>query len=135
MTARLPDWRPRLAAYLDGVARAPFAHGRHDCALFAAGAVAAMTGTDPAAAWRGQYATEAEGLALLLAEGIAGHVAAVDALFPRVPASFGQVGDLALVNGDHGPGLGVVQGEWIYVVTPRGLGRVGLLEAVTAWRV
>ena len=46
---RTPYWRSALAAYIAETMRKPFAWGLHDCALFAAGAVEAMTGNDPAA--------------------------------------------------------------------------------------
>lgn len=42
--ARLPDWPERLAAYIEQRRHVPFAWGDNDCASFAAGAVAAMTG-------------------------------------------------------------------------------------------
>lgn len=54
-TDRRQDWPARLDAYLRDCAARPFQYGAHDCALFAAGAVAAVTGWDPAAAWRGAY--------------------------------------------------------------------------------
>lgn len=54
---RCEDWHARLAAYVFDAGRTPFAYGSHDCALFAAGAVEAMTGTDLAAGWRGIYRT------------------------------------------------------------------------------
>lgn len=64
---RAPDWEDRLSTYLDRVSQEPFAWGSHDCALFAASAVKAMSGVDPAAAFRGQYDTR-EGSALALRE-------------------------------------------------------------------
>lgn len=57
MTVRLPDWEPRIAAYLDACAKRPFVFGSHDCALFAAGAVEALTGEDFGAPFRGRYST------------------------------------------------------------------------------
>jgi hypothetical protein len=52
---RYSDWEERLAVYRDRVEEEPFVWGTHDCALFAAGCVNAMTGVDPAAAFRGTY--------------------------------------------------------------------------------
>lgn len=132
---RFPDWRPRLRAYVSSVSRETFAFGRHDCALFAAGAVAAMTGVDPAAAWRGRYRTAADGLNWLRVAGYADPFALAGALFEEVPAAFAQIGDLAEVPGEDGPALGVVQGAAIYVIRREGLATVPLTTASRAWRV
>jgi hypothetical protein len=56
---RLPDWEARLHEYLDSVAAEPFAYGKHDCALFVAGVVNAMTGHDFGAPFRGRYKSAA----------------------------------------------------------------------------
>ena len=56
---KLPDWEPRIAAYLDACATRPFAYGAHDCCLFGAGAIEALTGHDAGKPWRGKYRTEA----------------------------------------------------------------------------
>lgn len=64
---RSPDWEERLSTYLDRVVDEPFTWGSHDCALFAASAIKAMSGIDPAEAFRGQYDTR-EGSARALRE-------------------------------------------------------------------
>lgn len=46
-------------------ARAPFAWGENDCALFAADGVRAITGVDIAADFRGKYSDEKGALALI----------------------------------------------------------------------
>jgi hypothetical protein len=50
-------WESSLSNYLQEVEYEPFKWGSHDCALFAAGAVKAMTGTDLAEQFRGNYDT------------------------------------------------------------------------------
>ncbi|MFN3971239.1 MAG: DUF6950 family protein [Gemmobacter sp.] len=132
---RLPDWRSRLIAYVAAAAGMPFRPGRHDCALFAAGAVAAMTGFDGAAPWRGRYTTLRGGLRVLRREGYADHLALVTAHLAPVPPAFARAGDLAAVPDTAGTALGVVQGERIYVLRPEGLATVDLLVATHAWRV
>ena len=127
---RLYNWEARLTAYLSRVAREGFAWGRHDCALFAAGAVEAVTGIDPAAAWRGRYRTLAGGLRLMRKAGHADHLAAARALYPEVPACRALPGDLVIVPGDGAAALGVVQGELAYVLRPDGLGLVPLAGAI-----
>lgn len=141
MNARAPDWQGRLIAYLEETARQPFRPGTLDCALFAAGAVRAMTGTDPAAAWRGRYTSVKAGLKALRAAGFADHIAVVSASFAEIPPAFAAPGDLAQVTDLDGlPALGVVQGELIYVLRPGdtrngGVGLVPLTLARRAWRV
>lgn len=132
---RAQDWQARLVAYLHGAAREPFAFGRHDCALFSAGAVEAMTGADMARDWRGRYSTMRGGLRALRKAGYADHVALAASMFEDVAPSLAQPGDLAVVPTDDGPALGVVQGEAVYVLGPQGLGLVSILRAERAFRV
>ena len=133
---RLPDWRPRLSAYLVAVMRTPLDMGTHDCALFVAGAVQAMTGTDPARAWRGRYTTVQGGLKALLKDGRADHVAAVAALFDPVHPAFADLGDIAVIDV---PGaiaaLGIFEGQHIAVLRDTGLGFVPREAATQAFRV
>lgn len=132
---RHPDWQARLVAYLHASAREPFKPGRHDCALFAAGAVLAMTGQDMAAGWRGRYTTLSGGLRVLRKAGHADHVALAASMFPEVPVAMAQPGDLAAVPTPDGLALGVVQGEAVYVIGPGGLALVSLMTAQRAFRV
>jgi hypothetical protein len=55
---RLPDWETRLAAFLEPLRLRAFAWGKHDCCIFTAGAVEAMTGVDAMAEFRGRYSTQ-----------------------------------------------------------------------------
>ena len=113
LAARLPDWRTRLEDYLTRVARRPFRPGRHDCALFVAGAVEAMTGEDPAAAWRGAYRSLAAGQDALHAAGFTDHVALVASACEEVPPALAAVGDIAVLPGDgNGAALGCYQRQW-----------------------
>lgn len=134
---RLPDWRPRLAQYLSEVARQSFRPGRHDCALFCAGAVEAMTGLDTAADWRGKYRSLKAGGKALAAAGFEDHVALVASMCPQVPPALAQVGDLAALPSDDGEflALGVIQGPKVYVLQPSGLALVSRLHAQKAFKV
>lgn len=132
---RRTDWRRRLIGYLSAAARRPFAEGEHDCALFAAGGVAAMTGEDPAAAWRGRYTTTRGGIRVLRKDGYADHVAVAAALFEEVPVAHAFAGDLAVVETEGGDALGIVQGAWIYVLTARRLALVPLSAGRCAFHV
>lgn len=129
--ARVPDWRPRLVAYLEEVRTRPFAYGTHDCALFAAGAVQAMTGHDLAAEFRGQYASLKEGLKL--AKG--SHLQILRQHFESIPTAFAAVGDLALIGEVGFPALGIFEGEMILVLREDGLGLISRAAATQAWKV
>lgn len=132
---RHANWTAPLIEYLAAAARKPFKPGHHDCALFAAGAVAAMTGTDFAAQWRGRYTTLRGGLRVIRRDGYRDQLDFVARHFAEVPMALAQVGDLAVVPSDQGPALGVVQGASIYVLGPQGLSLVRLTDAIRAYRV
>lgn len=125
MTARLPDWDTRFAAYLAEAAKAVRDGGEHYCALFGAGAVEALTGENPATAFRGRYSEVAAALE-----------AVIDSLFPVAPVAFAQRGDLAWHDGSVGA---VIGGDALFVGeqppgTP-GLARVPRREWEKAWKI
>lgn len=103
---RRDDWEPRLAEYLADCTDAKFQWGKMDCALFAAGAVLAMTGSDPAAAFRGRYRSCAGSVRALRLYGQGTLEATIDALFPEKPIGFAQRGDLVLHDGAVGVCVG-----------------------------
>ena len=119
---RLRDWEVRLQAVIAEWQAAEFQYGTYDCALFASAAVLAMTEFDLSAGLR-DYTTEAEGLALVKAQGYADHV---DVFAQNLlPAARLKRGDIAIVRRDGLVALGVCQGRGIYIMTPdRGLALV-----------
>lgn len=131
MTRRLPDWRPRLVAYLEGVRARPFAYGSHDCALFAAGAVEAMTGIDPAGDYRGRYDSLKAGLKLVRGT----HLDVLRRDFEAIPPAFAGVGDLALIGEVGFPAFGIFEGQHILVLREDGLGLMSRAAATAAYRV
>ncbi len=128
------DWRSRLAVYIARVQHQSFRPGQHDCALFAAGAVEAMTGVDLAEGMRG-YSTIEQGQEFLRRHGFADHVDVAARRLPEVPPIMAQVGDVAAVSENGSAALGVVQGPMIYVLRLDGLGLVPLTSAERAFRV
>ena len=132
---RLPGWQTRLTDYIAACARREFAPGQHDCALFAAGAVKAMTGEDLTPPGLRDYPDIATGVARLRAAGFRDHVALAAALLPEVAPMMAAPGDVAVVARGDELALGIVQGAKVYVVGPEGLGLVDLTEAVRAFRV
>ena len=114
MSRKTEGWQVRLAAYLSDCKERPLAYGQHDCALFAAGAVQAMTELDLAEGWRGRYTTLRGGLRVLRAQGYADQVALAAAHLPETVSP--RPGDLAVIDAPHGPALGVLQGAMVYVL-------------------
>lgn len=131
-------WIGRLHEYIAETRKAPFEWGQLDCALFAAGAVKAMTGEDPGKDLRGTYSTFEGGVKRLRQEGYIDHVDFAASLFDEVrPRVLGALGDLAAVDsGDGSLALGVIGGAHIHVMRPEvGHGIVDLLLAKRVFRV
>lgn len=134
---RLPDWEARLAAYLEPLRLRPFAWGRHDCCTFSGGAVAAMTGVDPMAEFRGRYSTPRGSVRALRRIGAGTLAATLDAKFESVPAPLAQRGDIVMTGGL----LGICLGPFLVAVGAEvereGLIRIDRAQWVEprAWRV
>jgi hypothetical protein len=58
MLKRNENWQQALNKTVEAARERPFSWGKHDCCLFAADCVEAMTGADPMEFIRGQYADE-----------------------------------------------------------------------------
>lgn len=122
---RLSDWETRFAAFLEHAGEQARAGNKNYCALFAAEAVEAVTGQNPARAFRGRYVETATRLE-----------ATIDGLFPQRHVAFARRADLAW----NGEAVGVVIGSDALFVgsTPEGepgLMRVPRAEWVKAWSV
>lgn len=108
------DWQWRLAAYIDEVRTRSFIWGQHDCALFAAGAIAAMTGHDLAAGWRRKYCSSRGAARVLRREGYRDVAALAAAFLSPVPPLSADIGDVAIIADPDGrPALGIVIGAHI----------------------
>jgi len=140
---RREDWPEQLAALVESRLHTPFAWGTNDCAVFAADAVLAITGTDLAADWRGQYASEQAARSMRSASG---HLASGDivaALYdmahrllgPAVPPLMARRGDVVLVEHDVGHSLAVCVGSVAAAPGRRGVVMVERDAWRYAWRV
>ncbi|KKI17501.1 DUF6950 family protein [Sphingomonas sp. Ag1] len=134
---RYPDWDARLAAYLEPLRLRPFAWGKHDCCIFAAGAVEAMTGVDPMPEFRGRYTTAIGSARALRRFGRGDLAATLDGKFEPVPAALAQRGDIVMSSGL----LGICWGPFLFAVGSEG-DREGLVRIdrrawvePRAWRV
>lgn len=131
---RRTDWRQRLRAFAMSRHREPFAWGQNDCALFAADAVAAVTGHDFGASFRGAYASAAQALRVLAPFGGLQGLASA-ALGQPVGGQFAGVGDVCLVHFDGRECLGVCNGVEVLGPGASGMAHAPLSAAALAWRV
>lgn len=129
---RLGDWQIRLAALVEDRLHQPFAWGVRDCCLWAADAVLAVTGADPAHDIRGTYdCKETAGEVFRRLRGL--ESACDDRLGARVLPAMGQPGDVGLFAED-GPALAVNVGSCWMAQGPDGLRPIRDDSVRLAWR-
>lgn len=133
---KTPGWRGRLLKVMAEHRRQPFKWGSHDCGIFAADCVKAMTGADFAEPYRGTYDTEEGAKKQLRRLGKGSHVHIVEELFKEIAPIEATTGDIAVVDGGEGiQSLGIVNGDTIAVYGIRGIGFVSPASVVRAFRV
>lgn len=138
---RCSDWETALSGYLASVANLPFKYGHHDCALFAAGAVKAMTGIDPMGSIRGKYRSIAGSVRAIKTFGVDTLEAAIDGLFAEKPIAFARRGDLVLFAGSVGVCVGAdalfvtEEGMADGSIIAEGLSRITRIHWDKAWTV
>ena len=103
---RLPDWEDRLSALVAENMDRPFEWGRHDCALWATGAAAELTGEDRAAIYRGAYSTRNGSAKALRQHGKGTLLRTLDSLYPRKAVWKAGRGDLVWFTGSVGVCMG-----------------------------
>jgi hypothetical protein len=132
---RRPDWEARLSALVEKRKSAPYTPSRHDCLLWPADAVKAVTGKDFGCGHRGKYKSTASGYRHLREK--LGHdspESLLDSLFDEKPIGFAGRGDLVLAD-DGIPAI--CMGAFALSV---GEGAVGLVRVpretwIKAWTV
>lgn len=142
---RQKHWATRAYhSFLMERAKTPFAWGVHDCALFAADGVLAVTGTDIAADFRGKYSDQAGAFALI--KQLTGGTTVADAaaycahragLTEWPKPLFAQRGDLVVFQAPTGEmvaGLVHLSG-CIVAVGEKGLYRFPISKVLRAWKV
>lgn len=126
---RADDWEDRLKTYLDRVSEDRFAWGEHDCAMFAAGAVRAMTGVDFGADLRGTYSTATSAKERLREIGDGTLLKYMRRNFGEaLPVSLAKRGDLVMRDRTT---IGVCVGTYTWFVGEEG-SRIGLLAEPTS---
>lgn len=132
---RLIGWEQRLADYLAVRAVRKFRWAHNDCCLFAADAVVAITGVDPARELRTQYRSRADAQALLDARGGLEAVATAALGEPLPTPLCAQRGDVVLVVDGDRSALGICIGAHVAGPGMHGMATVPLANGVCAWRV
>lgn len=134
--ARRRDWEPRLVAYLAAARDKPHRYGRHDCMIFSAGVVKAVTGRDFARGHRGKYRSAASATRYLRGLGFDSVEAMIDSVLPEKPVLRAQRGDIVLRD-EGQPGV-CIGGEALFVGSKEGeegLVRVPRAQWRKAWAV
>jgi hypothetical protein len=137
-TRRISNWPLALAEFIESRRLTPFKWGEHDCCLFAADAVLAITGIDLAADFRGTYDSAIGANRILNANTdlealIATHCERVG--FAPVPVRFAGRGDIVVVEGEDRHWAGIVLGDTIAGAGETGVVMSPLSAAKRAWRV
>jgi hypothetical protein len=132
MLIRFQNWPELLAEKIERSRELSFAWGIHDCALFCADAIFAMTGIDLASDLRGTYKTEKGAQRRIRTLGFESLEALVSERLESIPIVQAGRGDLVL---HHNGALGICDGLTSWFVTPSGLTRVKTLSFEKAWRV
>lgn len=134
---RLPNWRSRLAEFLDAGRAQPFQWGSNDCVGFARGIVLAITGEDVLQGWQPNYKSESGARRALRDFGHADLQAALGHYLPQVGLLQADIGDLALVPaiGPIGIGIGMVDVSLITVMGLEGHGYVPRSSALAIYSV
>jgi hypothetical protein len=124
--------RERFEALVRSRLREPFAWGAHDCCMWAADAVLAKTGRDPAAQFRGAY-SDAMGAARLI-ESLGG-IEAIGAMAGHeIAPLMATWGDIGLVILEDRELLSVCDGRHWLGTALGGLSARPLNAARKAWR-
>ncbi|MBS0427612.1 MAG: hypothetical protein JSR41_10040 [Proteobacteria bacterium] len=130
---RTRNWQAALSTFIAERRSTPFAWGSNDCCLFAADAVHAMTGVDPAAELRG-YSSALDAARLVEARGGLARIAA-GALGEPVAPVFASVGDVVLIENEGRELLALCNGTTALAPGELGLVVLGMDAAKAAWRV
>lgn len=127
---RFEHWPETLSEFIEARRNTPFVWGETDCTLFAADAVKALTGVDPAAQYRGKYSDQKGALRLIKEAG------SLSGLVPleSIPVQFASRGDVVLLDTESGQALGVHLGRVIAGQGPTGLMFVPTSHALAAWK-
>lgn len=139
---RFDDWPSRLEAVVDAARKVKFSYGTsgNDCCRFPADAVAAVTGVDHMAPFRG-YRSKLGALRAIRRYGGGGLGEALERWsretgVEQVPLALARRGDVVVHETPEGPALGICLGaRFAAVKEPEGLVFFPMSAATAVWRV
>lgn len=132
---RLEGWESRLHEAIDLHTEAPFELGVSDCFIMAMDALKAVTGTDPYPEYRGKYTTPQGYYKHLMKRGFNDVTESIDALLPPVAVALAQRGDIAYLDTEDGPCLGVFVGGGCMFKLENGATMLPITAVSGAWHV
>jgi hypothetical protein len=130
--SRKENWPSFLFEEIEKARKAPFSWAEHNCALWSADVVLAMTGVDYAAEFRAKVKTEKSALRFLKKKSLK---AIVSDRLQEIPLKMAQRGDVVLMTSNGLEALGICLGELAAFITKDGLTFYPIDRAVCAWRV
>jgi hypothetical protein len=135
--SRVDNWPRALEEHIQNQMHRPFEWGVHDCLLFAASCVEAVSGDDPAIEYRGTYSTALAAYRII--DDAGGFDALIDSCLgvDRVHINLAQRGDVVSRTDEKSrTSAGVCVGA-VYVFTgPSGLVFLPKQECnISAWRI
>ncbi len=132
-------WPSALERVIHKARRRSFRRGTHDCALFVAGCIWAMTGVDFSEPFRGKYRTPEGAEALLKAQGAKtlGDFVTLKLGAPVAVLQAGRGDVVEFMTPSDGLSLGIIDnsGMRIATVAEKGLIFIDKKSATRAWRV
>lgn len=131
---RRADWPLHLEHFIACRTAAPFVWGKNDCAIFAADAVQAITGQDPAPAGLRHHTTARQAYRAIARHGGLEGIATASMGEP-ITVQQATVGDVLLVKAGKRDALAICNGTSALMPSAHGLVSVGLKSARMAWRV
>lgn len=131
---RFQSWPEILAKQIEAARSRPFVWGEHDCALFAANVVKAMTGQDFTKEFIGKYKTAAGATKLIAKNGGLENIA-TQFLGESMPIYFAGRGDVVLVILEGIESLGICIGTHCAFVGLEKMEFLPLTDCEKAWPV
>jgi len=132
---RRSDWQQQLSQEAIRHSQTPYEFGEHDCILFAANCVLAMTGRDPAEDIRGRYKTEIGAARIIKNAGFENLGDMIADRLPEIKPTEARRGDVVLCDGPDGEFAAMVVGKTCVGPGRDGLLHVPLSQALRAYRV
>ena len=131
---RLTHWQIFYGQITEAYQHKPFKWGEHDCILWAANVVRALTGEDYGAEWRGTYDSA------LSAARLINELGGAEALVTRflgepIPVLMANVGDVLLLKQGDWDMLAICNGQTMLAPGEHGLAVHETASALKAWRV